>query len=111
MKSSLISMEMKITTMPSPMVGLEFGCLFFCFLQQHSTKICLPAGHPDSPESPQGRVAVVNQGLDFAFPVTPTAQDPSAVFSTWTHIRSSSISNASDFSGFSPHQSPERGEK
>mmetsp|Transcript_5784 Transcript_5784/g.16245 ORF Transcript_5784/g.16245 Transcript_5784/m.16245 type:complete len:1133 (+) Transcript_5784:186-3584(+) len=51
-------------------------------------------------------------GVDFAFPVTPTAQDPAALFSTWTHIRSRSLSNASDYfpEGFSPsQQSPERG--
>jgi len=39
-------------------------------------------------------------GPDFAFPVTPNADDPSVtVFNTWNTIRSRSQSNASEFSG------------
>ena len=64
---------------------------------------------PASPPTHKGEGAAVG-GVDFAFPVTPTAEDPAVVFSTWTHLRSRSLSNASDLSGFSPsQQSPERG--
>jgi hypothetical protein len=39
-------------------------------------------------------------GPDFAFPVTPNAEDPSVtLFNTWNTIRSRSMSNASELSG------------
>uniref|UniRef100_A0A061RLX5 Kinase family protein n=1 Tax=Tetraselmis sp. GSL018 TaxID=582737 RepID=A0A061RLX5_9CHLO len=56
------------------------------------------AGTSDEPT--RGDHQGAQNTLDFAFPVTPTSDDPSAVFNTWTTLRSRSISNASDYSGF-----------